>query len=51
MTRTDHFFLALIVLGLMLGLAHVWLAWGWLNALVYGGVVCVGGGVIGGLRK
>ena len=29
MTRTDYLFLALIVAGLALGLAHVSLAWGW----------------------
>ena len=51
MTRADYLFLALIVAGLILGLAHVSLAWGWHSALAYGGVVCVGAGVIGGLRR
>ena len=51
MTRTDYICLALIAAGLILGLAHVGLVWGWHNALAYGGVVCVGVGVIGGLHR
>lgn len=51
MTRTDYCFLALIILGLVLGLGFVWLEWGWHDAVGYAAVVCVGVGVFGGLRR
>jgi len=51
MTRTDFGFLALIILGLFLGLGYVLIGYGWHDAMLYGGLVCFGAGLIGGFRK
>ncbi len=51
LNRLDLFFLALIVLGLGLGAGYIVLEWGWEHAIAYGGIVCLGAGVIGGMRR
>ena len=51
MTRTDFGFLALIILGLLLGMAYVIIGYGWHSAMLYGGIVCFCAGLIGGFRR
>lgn len=49
--RLDLFFLTLINLGLGLGAFYIVLELGWEAGIGYGAVVCVGAGVIGGMRR
>ncbi|MDE2901778.1 MAG: hypothetical protein OXP73_01985 [Chloroflexota bacterium] len=51
MNRLDLFFLTLINLGLGLGAFYIVLELGWEAGIGYGAVVCVGAGVIGGMRR
>lgn len=51
MSKADYLFLAMITLGLALGLAYVFVGYGWDSAILYTGVVFFAAGVIGGLRK
>ena len=51
MTRTDLYFLAFIILGLVLGLGYVLIGWGWHDAILYAALVFFSTGVIGGMRK
>ena len=51
MSKADYLFLAMMTLGLVLGLAYVLIGYGWDNAILYTGVVLFAAGLVGGLRK